>query len=303
MVHDVRFSAAYKGPAVEAGRMNAKVLAPALFGLAELVERSAQVVYGQPDLLTVQVDANFRRGSFEIDLMAAAITFGAQPNLVRLSIEQIDVLLRWIGLVGGADDSLFGALKLLGGRRVERTEPTQRGGTNIIITGDHAHVTVSPPVIGLLTDVDTRAAACSVVEPLEQPGVASFESRAQGAGARDTQPLILTASDLPALRAPVDVERNLSDSTSLTAVEIISPSFADGNKWRVAQGGASFWVSITDKEFLAQVAQGKSFAQGDYLIGEMRARAYTTRKGLDVERELVRVIDHVRRDQQTRLEL
>lgn len=293
---DVRFSAAYVGPDVETGRMNARLLAPALFGIAELVERSATIAYGVPNAVTVHVDANFRRGSFVFDLVAAtAIT--STSLLGGLPVDQIDVLLRWIGLVGDDSDSLFGFLRRVGGQKVDRVETTADGQVHLTINGDDARITINQHVFKLANDAQVRDAAAAVAQPLEQPGITEFRS-GEGSVPAD---LVLLPADVPAIRAPLDVETNLAESVAETAVEIIAPSFQQGGKWRVAQGGASFWLSISDPMFLARIEGGEAFAKGDYLIGDVRQRAFSTSKGLDVERDMVRVRAHRRRDQQGHL--
>jgi hypothetical protein len=93
-------------------------------------------------------------------------------------------------------------------------------------------------------------------------------------------------------------ERELTDSIAETALELLAPSFVEGHVWHVAQGGQAFKVRILDSQFGKQVDDGRPFSKGDFLIVELRTRTFATPRGLRVEREVVRVLNHQRRDEQ-----
>lgn len=58
---DVRLTIRYMGPEVEAGRMDARALAPAMYSAAMLIEHSAALVHGPTTTLKIDVAADFRR--------------------------------------------------------------------------------------------------------------------------------------------------------------------------------------------------------------------------------------------------
>ena len=99
MATDLSFYAAFGGPALEAGRMNTRDLAPSFFAMGALVEASSEPYFGVPGVVTLEVRANFRRGSFECDLIATAAVVG-QQLLQSLSISDLKTLLQGIGLLG-----------------------------------------------------------------------------------------------------------------------------------------------------------------------------------------------------------
>jgi hypothetical protein len=293
---EVSFVAAFEGPAVDAGRMNAKDLAPSLFATAELVEAAAAVVYGRPDAVTIQITAEFRRGSFEFHLIAAVAAAVGQQLWQNLSVADLEVLLRYIGLRPGEGNTLFSLLRQIGGRKIQRVEPRPDGRVTITATGDNATIVinnVNVNVAKLVTDEGVREAVPHVVAPLARPGIDVFR-----AGEREEPSLIVTKEDLPLLQArPVEVE--LADGTAQTALELLSPNFVEGNKWKVSQGGEPFWVQILDEAFLASVDKGeRGFHKGDYLIVVLRTQTFATPDGLRADRAVLKVIEHRHRVRQ-----
>lgn len=221
---------------------------------------------------------------------------GAQL-LQNLSLSDLDLLLQYIGLRKGDGRSLFGTLKEMGDQPIEAIEPAAPGIVNITInTGGTATINFNgvPEGVGrLLTNERVRNAVPNVVAPLATDGIDNFRT-----GSRTDPAVIVTKADVPRLQAP-DNKRELADDVATTAVELLSPSFVDGNKWRVSQGGSPFWAQMLDHEFLAQIDRGeRGFFKGDYLVVQMRTRAYATVTGISTEREIVEVVDYRRRSTQ-----
>lgn len=293
---EVSFRAAFEGPAVDAGRMNAKDLAPSLFATAELVERSAATIYGVDNAVTVQVKADFRRGSFNFELIAAVVAIAGQQILQNLSVSDLDTLLRYIGLKVGEENSLFGVLRKVGRGKIERIEPRPDGSTSIIVNGPNAIITINNvkrEVSALVTNEGVRESLPAIVAPVARPGIDAYRI-----GDLPGSSTLVTKEDLPAFQpSPISVE--LADDTAVTALELLAPNFVEGNKWRVAQGGEPFWVKIADLEFLESIEQGeRGFFKGDYLIVELRTKAYATPDGLQVDREVIKVREHKTRTRQ-----
>lgn len=292
---EVSFRAAFEGPAVEDGRINARAFAPSLSGITSLVETSAEIFFTTGGDVTLQVRANFRKGSFEFGLVALAAV--ANQLWQNLSISDLKLMLTSIGLVGRNPKSLLRLILEHGDSPVEGIEPLRNGLVNVHIHGDNNSVTVNgvdERVAKLLISQQVREAVPEAVSPLDRPGITHYRL-----GPAKQPVLRISKEDLPRLRAPEQMQSRLADSVSETAVELLSPDFVDGNKWRVAQGGHPFWVRLLDEEFLASVDRGdRSFAKGDYLIVQLRVRAFGSPEGLKVERDIVRVMDHKHRGRQ-----
>lgn len=299
---EVEFVLAFDGPAVETGRMDAKVFAPALFATATLVESAAETLFEKGDSVSVQVNADFRAGSFVYDLAAVVMIQAGQQVIQNLSIADIDIMLRWLGLRGNNEGSLLGFLLRHGDKKIERIEPGQRGSgnVNVLVEGNNNKTTVviiPEQVARLLEDQKVRDNAYEALLPLKIEGINEFRV----GRTKKKADLVVTKPDLPKFLPPPPPKTKLTDSSAKTAIELLSPSFVEGNKWRVAQGGEPFWVTITDKHFLKKVDDGEQFAKGDYLIVDMATLTYTTPSGLEAERQVTHVYEHQRRSKQQSL--
>jgi len=291
------FIAAFDGDAVASGRINARQLAPTLFALAALVERSGEAIIGRGDELTVQVKADFRHGSFEF-VLAVVSALGVQL-WNNLSVSDISLILDSIGFTGSNPNSLFRLLLAHGDKRIVRGETLSDGRVQAIVTGDNAQVTIiniEGPVAKLVFNEKVRETVAEVVEPVASPGIESFR-----VGPKKKPQLLVEKSDLPKLLPPAGREVELADDVAQTALELLSPNFVEGNKWRVSQGGEPFWVSILDDKFLADIEAGLQFGKGDYLIVRLRTRAFATDSGIAAEREIVEVVAHQHRGKQMTL--
>lgn len=298
---EVEFELAFDGPAVEAGRMDAKIFAPALFATATLVESAAETLFERGDSVSVQVNADFRRGSFVYDLAAVVVVAGQQV-IQNLTVADIDVMLHWLGLRGGGEGSFLKFLLQHGDKRIQRIEPAQRGSgnVNVHIEGNNNRTTVvvlPEQVAKLLSDQKVRDNAYDALSPLKAEGINEFR-----VGRKKTRAeLVVEKTDLPKFLPPPVPKTKLTDSNAKTAIELLSPSFVEGNKWRVSQGGEPFWVTIVDKNFLKNVDDGEQFAKGDYLIVDMETLTFKTPGGLEAERRVTHVYEHQRRSKQQSL--
>ena len=71
-------------------------------------------------------------------------------------------------------------------------------------------------------------------------------------------------------------------------------AFAEGNKWRLNDGGSTFWATIADNSFLDRVNRREEvFAKGDVLRCEMRYEQFRSEAGLVTERTVTRVREHI----------
>ena len=84
--------------------------------------------------------------------------------------------------------------------------------------------------------------------------------------------------------------------------QILTPQFASGLKWRLAQGPNRIWASLDDEDFLRRVTQGEvSFTCGDVL--EVQMRTVETMEGgtPKVDYHIVKVVNHHKRAAQASL--
>jgi len=295
----VEFPAAFEGQAVDTGRMRAKDFAGSVFAIAELIEQGAAVSFDEENTVSLEIRADFRRGSFEFGLIAGVLST-MQQSIVPRTASDLLSLLKNLGVVAGVAKNFLAIVKKTGPRPIEVRTEGDNNVTIIYASGDHAQVMtgVNPAVAKLLQSERLRAALPDVVKPLAVDGVDRLRF-----GPAEDPTFIAERQEREQFEPPVPHEMALTDSAGDTALELLAPSFVEGNSWKVSQGGQVFFVKILDEEFAKAVADGRPFAKGDYLIVELRTRTYATVKGLKVEREVVRVIEHRRRDEQGTLRL
>lgn len=295
----VEFPAAFEGLAVDTGRMRAKDFAGSVFAIAELIEQGAAVAFDEENTVALEIRADFRHGSFEFGLVAGVVST-VQQSIVPRTAADLLTLLKNLGVVGGVAKNFLSLVKRTGPRPIEVRTEGDHNLTIIYANGDHAEVMtgVDPAVVKLLQSERVRASLADVVKPLAVDGVDRLRF---GPAAAPT--FVAAREEREQFEPPVPHETALTDSAGETALELLAPSFVEGNSWKVSQGGQVFFVKILDEAFAQEVANGRPFAKGDYLIVELRTRTFATIKGLKAEREVARVLEHRRRDEQGTLRL
>jgi hypothetical protein len=68
-VADDKFTLTYGGEALESGLMDVRELAPALLSVGELIHSVNRLTNGDRAVVSLQVKSDFRKGSFQIDLV------------------------------------------------------------------------------------------------------------------------------------------------------------------------------------------------------------------------------------------
>lgn len=281
---EMQFELSYQGPALEEGRMSARELGPALISVAQVLERSSQILYGEKGALQVDVRGNFRRGSFGVEFVAAS---GAADLLQGLSLKELAALSAIVGLSLEGAKTLIGVVRWIAGRKVEKIE--ERGDEVVLrIRGDE--ITISLKLYQLLDDETVRKGLQGLVEPLKEPGVEALEISEGGQPATR-----ITREEAKSFNAPIGKESaEVSMDESTAVVEVVAPTFRQDNKWRLAQGDTSFHAAMLDEEFLGLVDRHEVvFGKGDAL--RVRMVTYTRRENNEYryEREITRVIERI----------
>jgi hypothetical protein len=294
---DVRFWVTYDGPAVDAGRMDARDLAPAMYSVALLVEHAAGLTFGSTTGLKIDVGADFRRGSFTFEIITRPESvekvkaIGTLLASTGLSVAGLKFLLEVLGVKLGADGGVLGLLRWLRGRKVVETKPVDNDRVQIIVQ-DGGSITVNTTVYHLSRNPTVRRDIEGIVKPLERPGI-----EAMTAGEPDRPAQTVRKDEVEYFRAPVPTGELLQDTVRDELLEVVGPSFKEGNKWQFARpGDSSFHAAILDKSFLQRVRrQDELFGAGDVL--KVRMRDVVTRAAdgkLSAQREIVEVLDHQR---------
>jgi len=299
-VAETAFRIVYKGRALEDGRMPVSDLAPALIALGEIFAEASQIVYPNAQPVALSVKAT-EKGSFDVHLIVEA--HGIWNQLVHLlSGENITALVNLKTLLIGGPLSLFGAIGLIGRRKITKEEPVESGNIKITLD-DESSVELPLEVLTMYKRFRIRKRAREVVAPLEKEGVDQIlftEPR------RDASPaLTIAKAQLPAYEPIAEEEEGveLGDDLRTTVVQVASVSF-EGHKWRLSEGEQTFHASIEDEDFLRRVdAARERFGAGDLLRVQIRVvQTLRPNKKLNTDYHVVRVIEHIPSPTQLTLE-
>lgn len=293
----VHFSIKYDGPALESHQMDVRELAPALIALSNMLEEANKVAFPDSASVKVNVQGNFKGGSFGVDLIAIQsitdqiVSMFSGPEASAFS--NLKSILEAIGLIvgtGGAGGGLIGIIKWLRGRKP----------SSIRTSGDRVVFEVVEESISETFEVDlvagrlyqsrvVRKALANVVKPLERDGIDIFASGQDGQTAE-----VIRKDDAPWFTVAESDADIVSDTVAEhVLLQIESAVFKDDNKWRFSDGSGSFFAEVADPIFVNKINSGdERFGKGDVLIVDLRRIQTISDNGLKMEYAIVRVHEH-----------
>jgi hypothetical protein len=283
-----RFHVVYDGPALVEHRMDVRDLAPALIAFADLLAAANKEINADAAELRVQVSANFKAGSFGIDLLASQQLLAQLKDIFSghgaTAITNAYTIMGLIGFTGGG---LIGLLRVLKGRGPLKIE--QKGGATTVWATETETIEITPGVLRLYRSSGVRASLEKVMSPLRREGISDF-----GVVMNDRVVLSIQDEEVSWFSASIlnpDAEI-VSDITSRKLVLIESLTFKDGNKWRVHDGTAAYYAAIADQDFLDQIDAGKEFRKGDVLVVDLRQVQTVTGGRLTTDSIIGKVWEH-----------
>lgn len=306
------FQIAYDGVALREHRIDVRDLAPALMGLAELVEMAGKIVAGREAKTTLNVRAT-GEGSFLIDLEVVQVLNAIEKVtgfFAGDTYEGAKNLLELLGItVGGAISvkKVMGLLKLkswLRGRTIEKVETIPAPpGTNPafeykrVTTQDGETTETFSGTLQLMQSPQAAAAVERMLKPLERPGIDTFAAGLKlTPGDLGSADVVIQEPEVPYFSiVPDDYKETLIDHTAPMAVTIVQSAFRDDLMWKVTDGNSTYHVRMNDATFVDNLRAGRvSLNAKDVLRVEMRTHQYRTKgAALRVEYEIERVIEHI----------
>jgi hypothetical protein len=183
----------YEGPAVDAGTMDVRTLAPALIAVAEAMREAHVHLRISGPLPQVHVLAT-RPGSFIVDLLVADADTLAHRTIAILNSPLATADSSLVALVG----TVIGSVNVVKRIRNRRINQVQAAGAAIVITlEDGTRIEAPSAEISLVSDVDYRRALQGMVEPL-----AADEGVNRLILSAGNQAATVTDDDLPAFDVP-----------------------------------------------------------------------------------------------------
>lgn len=286
------FNILYDGPALQGSEMAVKDLSAALLATDALFVEADRVINSGRTDSRLKVQGSFKSGCFGIDFISHVHLAEKFKDLLSGDAATAICNAQTIfNLLFGAT-GLFGFLKWL--RRRKPTKIEQRDGKCAIFVGTEFFETESR-VIELFNAYKVREALEKVTDPIRSEGVNDFsviQDKTVVAAATNTEAEYFVAASAPT--------EQLDDITRETWLNIVSPAFKDGDKWRVNDGGSNFFVSVKDPDFLLKVLKNEvEFGAATRLRVKLREIQYTDLKAmLHKDYEILKVIELKKPDSQ-----
>lgn len=292
MTASVRFSIKYDGPALVSHQMDVRELAPALIALSELLENANKSAFPGASEVRVNVQGNFKSGSFGIDLTAVQTVAEQVVSLFSgreaTAGTNLLALLTSIGLFGGG--GLVGVIKWLKGRKPSAIRLDGDSTVFELVDGETIETFEVDLAAGKLYQSRiVRQSLAKVVKPLEREGIDRF-----ACGRDRATEAVVTKDEAPYFELAASDADIVSDTVAeRVLLQVESAVFKESNKWRFNDGATSFFAEIADEEFLGRVQSGdERFGKGDMLVVDLRRTQFVSDAGLKLEYSVVRVREH-----------
>jgi hypothetical protein len=269
MTSKTKVTIAYCGNLVDNGTMDVRSLGPALIAFGDLISECNKVLNNDDSKISVNVNADFQKGSFEIQLDLIRSVIAQVQSMFGDTTFTMDNISMMLGIVangtavGGAiAGGLIGFLKWLRGRKIDKAVDNKDGTISIHVDGEH--VIINKYIVNIYQSVSVRESLQKVLGPLKTEGIDSFEVRNTGKNDKNVVSHI-DKKEIDYFDVSDNLEKITNVSTQTVLVKILSVSFEE-NKWRLLFGSEKIYANIEDDVFAKKVKEGKiSFTNGDTL--------------------------------------
>ncbi|QNK72708.1 hypothetical protein H7F36_16130 [Variovorax sp. PAMC28562] len=283
-IAETKLSLKYHGQAVEDGRVDVYSAAANMTAFSDFVTEAGKVLFG-PDVVIEAEMAGFHSGCIQTDIVFNVVG----PALSLISTVNLP---EWLSIIKGA----FTLWKHLKGQPPVAMVPTTRGDEINVTNADGKVIIFNRSVINLvLNEGSSKSVQEFVGKALAKEGIDSLEVLTEEVA------LAVVGEGQAGYFKDVRPDEPVSKNEFEFALSIEGPEFKEGKKWRFSDGNSSFLADIEDQEFLKRVDHGEPFAKGEILRVLMRIEQTRQGVNLTTKRAVVKVIEHLRRQQQVSL--
>jgi hypothetical protein len=283
------------GGTPDTGRLAVRDLAPALLALGELIADASVLLDPDREPAALSIES--------IDVCPATVRLvvstGDRADRLTdlLALDASTVLSEIHDVVIGPRGILQLARHVRNDVIAERAATDEPGITRVALR-DNETFEVRDEALELYLHRGARRNAAALIRPLTSAGLKTLKL-----ASAITQPTQITALDVDALGLPTTPEPGPVESELEMLVDVAAPAFPVNNKWRLSNGTAgSFWATIGDGAFLNRVNAGEPFRKGDSLRCLFTVTRRETTLGPQTEHHVTKVLQHVARGQQLRLD-
>ena len=299
---------AYIGPALDAGTMPVKELAPALLSFAELVENCYKAIGGQDKIKVMLNQDSLRKEAFDITFLLD-IDFLKEVKLLMASakesgLDDLMTVLGWGTTVAGIAGGVIALIKKIRGRKIKRIEHKPDAVVEITLEDDET-VKTTEDTLKVFLSFDCRLSLEHVLKPLKSEGVEAFELRDPEDSENKTPVVVVSREESSEFKTPpaaADEDAETESGEQIMLARIVSLNFEDG-KWRLSDGTNTFWASIEDEDFLSRIDRGEtSFTKGDTLRIQYRLKQTVKGGKLATEYIVSKVLEQRKAPKQIKLD-
>ena len=296
---------AYTGPLVDDGTMDVQELGPALMALSALVNEANKVLNDDNSTIAVKVNADFKKGSFEIQLELIRTLAAQQQSLFTPNVT-MEQLIAYLGLAGSVQSlvggpNLVDVIKWVKNRVI--TKATKHKDGTVTLESETDHITVNVNVVNIYQSVPFRESFDKLVEPTRREGIDSFQVRAD-----KDKTVVQSIKKEEAKCFEFDSGKigNVKEKVEVTEtdewVNILTVNFED-LKWRFMSDENKFYAKMDDEDFIKQIDNGdQSFTKGDMLkIRRERTQIRKADGTIKNEYKVIKVLEFQKRAKEIEL--
>lgn len=263
MKESLAFEIVFDGQKLHDGKIDVRDLAPSLLSLSDLLDEASTRYAPQCGKVSLRVKPNFEKKCFKIYLDIAQSYYSKFVEL--FSSQEVQAWAAVASIIGVSGYGLFQLLLKAKNRKPEKVitiEHTEK--VKVIFEGDD-EIEVPKEALALFQNNRARKAVAHIFKPLKRGGAEKMKIQ-QG---KKTFLEVDTSQASYFDYEDVDIDELESETQKILG--IISPSFKEGNKWKLNDGSQIEFYEITDQHFLDLVRNKKIlFGINDFLLAKVR---------------------------------